>query len=176
MTEGEAILISVRPARDEDREAIAGILHPVLRAGETYALPRDWNPQEALAYWFLPGHEVFVAEDDGTIVGTYFLQANQRGGGAHIANCGYITDGDAAGRGVATAMCTHSLRWAAQRGFRAMQYNFVLSSNERAVRLWKRMGFSVIGTIPEAFDHPTLGLIDAYVMHRPLQQLEDTTG
>ena len=163
-------MISVRPAGNEDRDAIAGILHPVLQAGETYALPRDWSPQEALAFWFLGDHEVFVAEQDKIIVGTYYLQANQRGGGAHIANCGYVTAGHSAGRGVATAMCAHSLRWAARRGFRAMQYNFVLSSNERAVKLWKRLGFSVIGTIPAAFDHPTLGLVDAYVMHRPLQQ------
>lgn len=118
-------------ARDED--AIWAILEPVIRAGETYPLPRDLDRESALAYWFSPGHEVFVTEDNGEIVGTYFLQANQRGGGAHVANCGYMTAPCARGRGVARAMCRHSLEHARQRGFRAMQFNFVVSSNEHAV-------------------------------------------
>lgn len=159
---------NIRLAQERDADSIWRILEPVLRAGETYALPRDWSRDEALAFWFLAGHEVFVAEDEGNVVGTYYLQANQRGGGVHVANCGYVTATDAAGRGVATAMCLHSLEHAAKRGFRAMQFNLVLSSNTRAVALWQRLGFDIVGTIPAAFDHPRLGLVDAFVMYRKL--------
>lgn len=159
---------NIRLAQESDADSLWRILEPVLRAGETYALPRDWSRDEALAFWFLTGHEVFVAEDEGKVVGTYYLHANQRGGGAHIANCGYVTATSAAGRGVATAMCLHSLERAMQRGFRAMQFNLVLSSNTRAVALWQRLGFDIVGTIPAAFDHPSLGFVDAFVMHRRL--------
>jgi ribosomal protein S18 acetylase RimI-like enzyme len=159
---------NIRLAQDSDGNALWSILEPVLRAGETYALPRDWSRDEALAFWFLAGHEVFVAEEEGGVVGTYYLHANQRGGGAHVANCGYVTAASAAGRGVATAMCRHSLERAAQRGFRAMQFNLVLSSNTRAVELWQRLGFAIVGTIPAAFDHPNLGFVDAFVMYRGL--------
>ena len=144
------------------------MLEPVIRAGETYTLPRDMSRAEALAYWFGDGHEVSVADDNGVVVGTYFLQANQRGGGAHVANCGYVTAGNASGRGVARLMCQHSLERARARGFLAMQFNFVVSSNEHAVALWKSFGFEVVGTLPEAFQHPQLGLVDALVMYRKL--------
>jgi len=153
-------------ARDED--ALWAILEPVIRAGETYPQPRDMDRESALAYWFSPGHEVFVAENNGEIVGTYFLQANQRGGGAHVANCGYMTAPCARGRGVARAMCEHSLDRARQRGFRAMQFNFVVSSNERAVQLWQKCGFEIVGRLPKAFEHPTIGFVDAYTMYRQL--------
>jgi ribosomal protein S18 acetylase RimI-like enzyme len=153
-------------ARDAD--AVWAILEPVIRAGETYPLPRNMDREGALAYWFSPDHAVFVAEDNSEIVGTYFLQANQRGGGAHVANCGYMTAPCATGRGVARAMCAHSLERARQLGFRAMQFNFVVSSNERAVRLWLKSGFEIVGRLPKAFEHPTAGLVDAYVMYRPL--------
>jgi RimJ/RimL family protein N-acetyltransferase len=153
-------------ARDAD--AIWAILEPVIRAGETYALPRDMDRESALAYWFSPGREVFVAEDHSAIVGTYFLQSNQRGGGAHVANCGYMTAPYATGRGVARAMCAHSLERARHRGFRSMQFNFVVSNNERAVQLWLKSGFEIVGRLPKAFAHPTLGLVDAYIMYRHL--------
>ena len=159
----------VRQAIDaRDADAIWAILEPVIRAGETYPLPRNMDRERALAYWFSPGHEVFVAEDCGEIVGSYFLQANQRGGGAHVANCGYMTAPSATGHGVARQMCAHSLERARQRGFRAMQFNFVVSSNERAVRLWLKSGFEIVGRLPKAFEHPTVGLVDAYVMYRQL--------
>ncbi len=140
----------------------------MIRAGETYSLPRDMTRAAALAYWSAPGHAVFVAEQDGAVLGTYFLRANQQGGGAHVANCGYVTAAEAAGRGIARAMCTHSLDLARARGFRAMQFNFVVSSNARAVATWERFGFEIVGRLPEAFDHPRLGLVDALVMHRML--------
>jgi ribosomal protein S18 acetylase RimI-like enzyme len=158
----------IRTAATADGDAIWQIMEPIVRAGETYTLPRDMDREGALAYWFSAEHEVFVAEENGEIVGTYFLQANQRGGGAHVANCGYMTAGSATGRGVARAMCAHSLERARKRGFRAMQYNFVVSSNERAVRLWQSFDFEIVGRLPKAFLHPTLGHVDAYIMHRDL--------
>ena len=158
----------IREALEKDADAIWAILEPIIRAGETYPLPRDMDRESALAYWFSPGHEVFVAEDSGAVVGTYFLKANQKGGGAHVANCGYMTAAHATGRGVARAMCAHSLEHARERGFRAMQFNFVVSTNQRAVRLWQTCGFEIIGRLPQVFEHPKLGFVDALVMYRQL--------
>ena len=161
-------MLTVRAARPDDADAIWTILEPMIRAGDTYTLPREMSREAALAFWFASGHEVFVAEEDGGLVGTYFLRANQAGGGSHVANCGYVTAAHAAGQGVARAMCAHSLEHAKSRGFRAMQFNFVVSSNERAVRLWKSFGFEIVGRLPEAFRHPSGNYADAYVMYRLL--------
>jgi ribosomal protein S18 acetylase RimI-like enzyme len=158
----------IRPATDGDADAIWAVMEPIIRAGETYTLPCDMVRDSALAYWLSSNHEVFVTEENGKIVGTYFLQANQQGGGGHVANCGYMTDVTATGRGVARAMCEHSLGRARGRKFRAMQFNFVISTNERAVRLWQSFGFEIIGRLPAAFLHPTHGYVDAYVMYRTL--------
>ncbi|MGB9416614.1 MAG: GNAT family N-acetyltransferase [Acidobacteriaceae bacterium] len=158
----------IRTATREDDDAIWEILEPVLRAGDTYTLPREMSRNDALAYWLSPGHEVFVAENEGAILGTYYLRANHRGGGDHVANCGYMTAQQAAGRGVARAMCLHSLDVARQRGFRAMQFNFVVSTNEPAVHLWTSLGFATVGRLPGAFLHSTLGYVDALVMYRAL--------
>jgi ribosomal protein S18 acetylase RimI-like enzyme len=160
--------MEIRPAAAADAAAIWRILEPMIRAGETYALPRDMTRETALAYWSAPGHAIFVAVERDQVLGTYFLQANQQGGGAHVANCGYVTAAEAAGRGVARAMCAHSLDQARTRGFRAMQFNFVVSTNERAVTLWQRLGFAIVGRLPGAFEHPSKGLVDALVMHRRL--------
>ena len=158
----------IRAARPDDSEAIWAILEPVIRAGATYCLPRDMDRATALAHWFSNSHEVFVADDDGHVLGTYYLRHNQTGGGSHVANCAYMTAMEATGRGVARTMCAHSLDHAKWRGFRAMQFNFVVSTNERAVRLWKSFGFEIIGRLPEAFLHPGVGYTDAYVMYRVL--------
>ena len=161
-------MLTIRRAQSGDREAIWSILEPIIRAGDTYALPRDLSREGALTYWCSKDHEVFVAEDDGRVLGTYFLRANQRGGGSHVANCGYMTAPSATGRGVAGAMCAHSLERARERNFRAMQFNFVVSVNDRAVRLWQKHGFDIVGQLPKAFLHPELGYTDAYVMYREL--------
>jgi ribosomal protein S18 acetylase RimI-like enzyme len=159
---------TIRPADDADRAVIWRVLEPTFRAGETYPVPRDISEADALAYWFSPAHEVFVAEDGGDIVGTYYLRANNQGGGAHVANCGYIVTPQAMHRGVARAMCAHSLERARARGFRAMQFNFVISTNSRAVTLWQRCGFDICGVLPNAFDHPEYGMVDALVMYQRL--------
>jgi len=163
-----AIMLTLRAAHSGDLDAIWAIFEPVLRAGETYSLPRDMGREEALAYWLSNSHEVFVAMDGDQVVGTYSLRPNQRGGGSHVANCGYMTAAAATGRGVARAMCAHSLEQAKQRGFRAMQFNFVVSTNERAVLLWQSFGFEIVGRLPEAYLHPVVGYTDAFVMYRVL--------
>lgn len=161
--------LSVRPATRDDRAAIWRILDPIVRAGETYPYPRDWSADEALAVWCGPDKSVFVAENETGVLGTYYLRANGVGAASHVANCGYAVAGDAAGRGVASGMCRHSLDEAHERGFRAMQFNLVVSTNQRAVRLWQRMGFDIVGTLPGAFAHPSKGDVDAYVMYQTLE-------
>ena len=158
----------IRPARPDDFDAIWSILEPVIRTGETYALPREMTREAALAYWMGADRETFVAEEDGTILGTYYIRANQAGGGDHVCNCGYMTAAHATGRGIARQMCQHSLDHAKERGFRAMQFNFVIASNEGAVHLWQKLGFEIVGRLPGAFMHPTLGETDALVMYRRL--------
>jgi len=154
--------------KGEDADAVWRILEPMVRAGETYPLPRDMSKEDMLSYWTGADHEVFVAEEDGEVVGTYFLKANQKGGGAHVANCGYVTAAAAQGRGIARMMCSHSLEHAKTRGFRAMQFNFVVATNENAVRLWQSCGFEIVGRLPGVFSHPRLGYVDALVMYRTL--------
>lgn len=158
--------ITIRTSRPEDAGAIWAMLEPVFRAGETYAIDRDITQADAIAYW--TAAHAYLAELDGAPVGTFYIRRNQPGGGAHICNCGYVTAGDAQGKGVARAMLEFSLDEARRLGFNAMQYNFVLDSNERAVETWRRAGFDIVGRIPEAFDHPKLGMVDALVMYRRL--------
>lgn len=160
--------MTIQPASAADHDAVWSILEPMIRAGETYPLPREMTRDQALAYWFAAEHEVFLAREGYQVVGTYHLRANQKGGGAHVANCGYVAVSSASGRGVGRAMCEHSLARAKARGFRAMQFNFVVSANQRAVHLWQSCGFVVVGRLPAAFNHPTLGYVDALLMHRPI--------
>jgi L-amino acid N-acyltransferase YncA len=159
-------VIEIRVAAAGDSEAILEVLEPAIRAGETYALPRDMKREDLPTWWMSAPHEVFVAVSAGTVVGTYFIAPNQRGGGSHVANCGYVTAVEATGRGVARAMCAHSLGLAKEQGYRAMQFNFVVSTNLRAVRLWESFGFQTVGRLPGAFLHPEHGFVDALVMYR----------
>ena len=161
-------VVSIREARPGDEAALWRILEPIIREASTYTLPADMTEKDGMLFWRAPGHEVFVAESQGEIVGTYFMRPNQRGGGAHVANCGYMTAPWASGRGIARTMCKHSLAHAKARGYRAMQFNFVVSTNERAIRLWQDCGFEVVGRLPGAFHHPSQGYVDALVMYRTL--------
>ncbi|MFC3226524.1 GNAT family N-acetyltransferase [Marinibaculum pumilum] len=160
--------VNIRPASDGDRAAIWQVLAPVFASGDSYPLPRDITEEAALDYWLGPAHEVFVAEDEGKLLGTYYMKANQPGAGDHVANCGYVTAPAATGRGIASTMCRHSLDHARHRGFRAMQFNFVVATNDRAVRLWQHLGFDIVGRLPGAFRHPERGFVDALVMFRSL--------
>jgi len=160
--------LHIREAREQDTEAILSIIRPVLRDATTYALDPDMSDEAALAYWTTPTKQTFVAEDGDNILGTYTLAPNQAGGGSHVCNCGFIVSTAASGRGVARAMCEHALSAAREAGYRAMQFNFVVSTNTRAVRLWERMGFDIVGRLPRAFNHPNEGLVDALVMYQEL--------
>jgi ribosomal protein S18 acetylase RimI-like enzyme len=158
----------IRNARPEDATAIWSIIQPVIQAGETYTLDRDMTEKEALAYWLSADKETFVAEEDGMILGTYYMRPNQAGGGSHICNCGFMTSARATGRGVARQMCEHALAHARSRGYRGMQFNFVVITNEHAVRLWQKLGFEAVGRLPLAFHHPVHGYVDALVMFQAL--------
>ncbi len=154
--------------KQADRPAIWAIMEPVIRAGETYPLPRDMKDKAALAYWLSSLHTTFVCEDETGIVGTYYIRPNNSGGGSHICNCGYMVADNAQGKGVATAMCKHSLTTARAMGFAGMQFNFVIAENARAVALWTRMGFETLARLPGVFRSPTKGEIDALVMFQRL--------
>ena len=158
----------VRLACSYDQEAIWRIMEPIIRAGETYPLPSDMSKADALAYWNAPDAEPFVVEDGQEIVGTYHLRPNTSGGGAHVANIGYMTSSAAVGKGLGRRMVEHSLQRARERGFKAVQFNFVVSTNERAIRLYKDYGFDIIGTLPLAFLHPKRGYVDVLVMFKAL--------
>ncbi len=159
----------IRLFEDVDWPALWAILEPVFRAGETYAIARDIDAPAARRYWVEQPAATYVALDaQGTLLGSYFIKANQPGPGDHVANCGYIVGQAARGRGVAGALCEHSQHEAVALGFSAMQYNCVVATNQGAIRLWQKHGFHVAGTLPGVFRHPREGLVDAYVMHKPL--------
>ena len=161
-------IVTIRPFTPADWPAAWRILEPVFRAGDTYSFPADITEDEAFRAWAGVPAATFVAETAGEVVGTYYLKANQPGGGAHVCNCGYAVGEAARGKGVASAMCEHSQREAVKRGFRAMQYNLVVATNAGAVRLWQKHGFEVVGTLQGAFLHPTEGFVDAHVMYKKL--------
>jgi RimJ/RimL family protein N-acetyltransferase len=164
-------MITIRLLEENDWPAVWQIIEPVFRAGDTYAFPRNISEEEAYQYWVTAPKGTYVAVDqDNIILGTYYIKPNQPGQGNHICNCGYIVAEDARGQGIASTMCEHSQREAITQGFRAMQYNLVVSTNQGAVRLWKRHGFEVIGTIPQAFRHPLHGYVDAFIMYKQLSE------
>ena len=161
--------LTIREASIADRAAIWEILKPVFRSGESYTINPDISREDALDYWLAPLHRTLVAEDQGKILGTYYIRRNQGGGGGHVCNCGYVTDSAAQGRGVARSMLEHSLETAIEMGFRAMQYNFVVATNDRAIAIWESYGFDVVGRLPQAFEHPRQGFVDALIMYKHLQ-------
>ncbi len=163
-----APVVTIRRFEDADWPGVWGILEPVFRAGDTYAHPVDITEDDARAAWIDKPAATYVAEDHGRLVGTYYLVPNHPGAGSHVCNCGYAVAEAARGRGVATAMCRHSQAEALRFGFRAMQYNLVASSNAGAVRLWSKLGFEIVGTLPGAFRHPARGYVDAFVMFKTL--------
>ncbi len=161
--------VTLRAAsRRGDGAAIWQMLEPVFRAGDTYTVDPEISRTEALEYWFGASHGVVIAEVGGAALGTYFLKRNQAGGGAHVCNCGYVTAPEARGRGVARAMLGHSLERARAAGFAAMQFNFVVETNTRAIDIWRRAGFREVGRLPGAFRHPGRGTVDALILWRDL--------
>lgn len=161
-------VLEIRRATEADRDAIWNIFHAVITPGDTYAFDPQMSREEALAYWFRPDTHTYVAEQDRQIVATYILKANQPALGSHVANAAFMVAPRAHGLGVGRKMGDHCLREARRLGFRAMQFNFVVSTNEAAIRLWKQLGFEIVGTLPGAFRHPQKGYVDVYVMFRSL--------
>jgi len=161
-------MIKIRPATDADHDAIWKIFHEIVAAGDTYAFDPKMSREEALAYWFRSGTRNYVAENDERVVGTYILRANQLGPGSHDANAAFMVARDAEGAGVGRRMAEHCLTEARRMGFRGMQFNFVVSTNTRAIHLWNQLGFKIVGTLPGAFRHPEKGFVDVYVMYRSL--------
>jgi L-amino acid N-acyltransferase YncA len=161
-------MLKIRPAEPADTDAIWEIFHAIVAGGDTYAfdpaIPRD----EAMAYWLSAAARTYVAESDGRVAGSYLLKPNQPGLGAHVANAAFLVSPHARGLGVGRAMGEHCLREAGRLGFRAMQFNYVVSTNTPAVELWRKLGFTIVGTVPGAFRHRELGYVDVYIMHRPL--------
>lgn len=161
-------MLKIRAATEADRDAVWNIFHKVVAAGDTYALDPKISREEALAYWFRGGTRTYVAENNGPIVGTYILKANQAGPGSHVANAAFMVASSARAQGIGRAMGEHCLSEARRLGFRAMQFNFVVSTNTSAIRLWEQLGFKIVGTLPGAFQHPEKGYVGVYVMYRSL--------
>jgi ribosomal protein S18 acetylase RimI-like enzyme len=162
-------MISIRPFESNDWSLLWPVLRAVFAAGDTYAFSPDSTEAEIYKAWIELPQATFVAvSDTGAMIGTYMLKPNQPGLGSHVCNCGYIVAEAARGQGVATLLCEHSQDEARSRGFRAMQFNLVVSTNQVAVRLWQRLGFTIVGTLPGAFNHSSRGYVDAYVMHKSL--------
>lgn len=159
--------LTIRPADAGDTGAILAIARELVADGTTYTFAPDTTDDELRRYW-LSAPALYVAERDGRVVGCYFLRPNQPGRGAHVANAGYAVRRDAQGGGVGEALGRHSLEEARSLGYRAMQFNLVVSTNHRAIALWTRLGFAIVGTLPGAFDHPREGVVDAHVMYRLL--------
>lgn len=168
--------VEIRIASEADYDAIWEIFHEVIAAGETYPIDPDISRDSALAYWFQPGAHAYVAEQHAgsgvnqgrRILGSYTVHPNQSGGGAHVANAGFIVAKQARGQGIGRALGEHCLNKARRLGFRAMQFNFVVSTNEPAVKLWQDLGMKIVGILPGAFRHPEKGYVDVYVMFRSL--------
>ena len=162
--------MNIREATDNDFDAIWPIFNEIASAGETYAYPPETTKEEAFQLWMRVPRKIYVVENNNQILGTYYIKTNQGGPGSHVCNCGYMVSSKARGKGLATAMCEHSKIVAKELAYKAMQFNFVASSNEGAIRLWRKLGFETVGRLPKAFNHPVQGYIDALVMY---QWLED---
>ena len=161
--------MNIREAEREDFDQIWSIFHEIAAAGETYAYPQDITREQAVKLWIDIPRKAYVFEEEGKILGTYYIKTNQAGPGDHVCNCGYMVSSAARGRGLATAMCEHSQRIARELGYKAMQFNFVVSSNEGAIRLWSKLGFATAGRLPKAFRHPSKGYVDVLVMYKWLE-------
>ena len=155
--------MSIREATEEDWEQIWPIFHEVVAKGETYAYDPDTKKQEAYFIWLKRVKKTFVYEDEGKILGTYFITTNYT---RHVCNCGYMVSSAAQGKGIATKMCAHSQKKAQSMGYKAMQFNFVISTNTGAIKLWEKLGFETVGRVPKAFKHPRKGFVEALIMYK----------
>ncbi len=161
--------IRIRPFESTDWPALRPILQTTFATGDTYTFSPQSSEIDIYKAWIeLPASTFVACAEDGKILGTYFIKPNQPGLGAHVCNCGYVVSKEAQGQGIAAQMCEHSQTLAVEMGFRAMQFNFVVSTNTGAVRLWQKLGFEIVGTLPSVFKHQKLGFVDAHVMFKKL--------
>lgn len=161
--------MKIRQMTDADWPEVWAMMQPVIRAGETYPYARDMTAAGAHKMWLdIPEASYVAADELGKLLGTYYIKSNQPTLGAHVANCGYIVAENARGCGVASRVCEHSQAEALRLGYRAMQYNLVVKTNEASVYLWKKMGFTIVGTLPGAFHHPAHGYVDAFILYKEL--------
>lgn len=165
--------LTIRLARDEDFDALWPLLRAVIRAGETYAIDPGLGAEATRALWMEAPRATWLAEAGGAVLGTCYLRSNQAGGGAHVCNAGFVVAPEARGRGVARAMCRHAEAEARAMGYLAMQFNFVVTTNEGAIALWHSLGYATVGRLPRAFRHPRAGLVDALVMYKWLGEPGD---
>ena len=161
--------MNIREATQTDWDSIWPIFKEVVSTGDTYAYETNTSKEQARKIWLEAPLKTFVVEDENQILGTYYLKTNQAGPGKHVCNCGYMVSSAARGKGLATKMCEHSQKVAKELGYKAMQFNFVASSNEGAMYLWSKLGFEIVGKLPKAFKHPNKGYVDAIVMYKWLE-------
>lgn len=164
-------MIRLRPMTAEDFERFWPTFQAVIRAQETYAYDPDLTYEQALHLWLEYPLHTLIAEEDGELLGSYYLKANAAGPGSHVCNCGYMVTPAARGRGVARLMCEHSQQLAVDSSFSAMQFNSVVSTNEVAVALWHKLGFETVGRLPRAYRHAKLGMVDCLVMYKWLADM-----
>jgi L-amino acid N-acyltransferase YncA len=160
--------MTIRNANQDDHEAVWQIIHEVIATGNTYVFAPDSSKEKMLSHWFSEDKHTYIAEDDGKILGTFYLKTNQMDLGSHIVNAGYMVSSEARGKGLGQAMAEFSMEEARRLGYRGMQFNLVVKTNENAVKLWLKLGFEIIGEIPEAYEHSQLGYVNAYVMYQKL--------
>jgi L-amino acid N-acyltransferase YncA len=160
--------LKLRKATQADHDQVWEIFKAVISTGDTYVFDPNTAKEDLQKHWFADYMDTFVVEEQGKILGTYIIKPNQIDLGNHIANCSYMVNPNAQGKGVGKLLCEHSLAFGKEKGYRAIQFNIVVSTNIAAVKLWQKYGFQIIGTTPEAFRHQSLGLVDAYIMYRRL--------
>jgi ribosomal protein S18 acetylase RimI-like enzyme len=160
--------MTIRLATSTDHEAVWHIISNVISTGDTYVFAPDSSKEKMLNYWFSVDKKTYIAEENREILGTFYLKENQMDLGSHIVNAGYMVSENARGKGIGKAMAEFSIMEAKRLGFRGMQFNLVVKTNEKAVKLWLKMGFYIIGEIPEAYKHYSLGYVNAYIMYQKL--------
>ncbi|WP_407330768.1 GNAT family N-acetyltransferase [Enterovibrio sp. 27052020O] len=152
-----------------DFETFWPTFYAIIQAQETYAFDPDMTLKQAFSLWCEMPLKAYVFIENDLVLGTYYIKPNAMGPSRHICNCGYMVSSEARGKGIARLMCEHSQKTALELGFDAMQFNSVVSTNDVAIKLWEKLGFTIIGTIPKAYKHAQLGLVDSYIMYKWLR-------
>jgi len=161
--------LNIREATPKDYDQVWEIFSSVIKMGNTYVFNPNTPKSDLQRHWFADYMTTFVIEEEGIILGTYIIKPNQIDLGNHIANCSYMVSPKAQGKGIGKKLCEHSIQFAIENGYHAIQFNIVVSTNKSAVHLWKKYGFRIIGTVPDGFRHIKRGFVDAYIMYKKLE-------